>query len=171
MIETQASPPVLAELKAFLEFLSGLWGLLAGIATLFPLSSLLVQTIPLASFPGGGFAYFPSAVVSVTATIGCIFVVLWTFGQRAAARSWSARSTHRRAWRAFLAGLFCFISYLAIYFVIANDFYWSALHWESGDLRRIAGDVLLLALYAAGFALLTRAFVLLALFEFLKPTR
>jgi len=169
MSATDAPPSALPELKKFLEFLSGMWGLLAGISTLFPLSNLLLQAVPLEPLPEGGFAYLPATAVSVVATLCCVFVVLWTFSQRGLATSWTAAPVQRRAWRSFILGLAGVILYFALYLAIANDFYWVALGWQSGDLRRLAGDVVLLILYAALFSLLTRAFVLLALFEFVKP--
>lgn len=95
-------------------------------------------------------------------TLACVFVVLWTFGQREMARSWSRPSVHRRAWRTLAAGLICLLLYVAVYLAAANDFYWSALRWESGDLRRMLGDMVVLVLYAASFSLLTRSFVLVA---------
>jgi hypothetical protein len=171
MSESDAPPPSLPELKRFLEFLSGLWGLLAGVTTLFPLSNLLLEAVPLEALPGGGYAYLPGTAVSVVASVSCVFVVLWTFSQRSAARGWARSAVQRRAWRCLIVGLTGLVLYYALYQVIAHDFYWIVLHWASGSLRRLAGDVLLLVLYAAFFSLLTRAFVLLALLEFVKGRR
>ncbi len=46
-----AGQPFLEELRDFLAFLRSLWGLLAGISVLFPLSNVLFSVIPL---EGGG---------------------------------------------------------------------------------------------------------------------
>ena len=82
MKSKKAAPGFLADFKRFVEFLQGLWGILAGISTLFPLSNTFLKVVPLASWPEGGFAYFSPGVVSAVATLICLFVILWTFGQR-----------------------------------------------------------------------------------------
>jgi hypothetical protein len=168
MSGTDAPTASLPELKQFLEFVSGLWGLLAGISTLFPLSNLLIEVVPLDQLPAGGYAYLPGSAVSVVASLSCVFVVLWTFGQRAAAVRWARATVHRRAWRCFLGALAALVLYYVLYLALAHDFYWIVLHWESGALQRLLGDVLLLLLYVTCFSLLTRAFLLLALHEFVR---
>lgn len=163
----RAVPGFLADFKRFIEFLQGLWGILAGVSTLFPLPNTLLQVIPLASWPEGGLAYFSSGVISAVATLVCLFVVLWTFGQRQRFGGSTRGQATRRAWRAFLLGIVALVVYLLMHYAIRADFYFGVFGWESGDLRRILGDVLLLVTYSAWFAMVTRAFVLLGLVEFL----
>ncbi|HEX6558753.1 MAG TPA: hypothetical protein VF021_04805 [Longimicrobiales bacterium] len=168
MTQNKAAPAALSELQSFAEFLKSMWSILAGLSAVFPLSNLLIDAVPVKSWPDGGFTYLPGGVISAVATICCVFVVFWTFGQRALASSWTRTFVHRRAWRSFVLGVAALVSYLAVYLAITNDFYWSVLGWQSSDLRRMLGDVLLLLLYATSFALVTRAFIILGLFEFVS---
>ena len=48
------------------------------------------------------------------------------------------------------------------------SFYFRVLGWESDDLRRIAGDLVLLITYSSFFALVTQAFLVLGLREYLR---
>jgi hypothetical protein len=58
--------------------------------------------------------------------------------------------------------------YLAGHYAISNDFYFRILGWESDDLRRIAGDLVLVIAYGGFFASVTRAFLALGLREYLR---
>jgi hypothetical protein len=53
-----------------------------------------------------------------------------------------------------------------VYFSVANDFYYDVLKWESDDLRRALGDIILLIVYSVFFALMTQAFMLLGMLEY-----
>jgi hypothetical protein len=170
MSSSRETPVVIREWKEFLVFLQDLWALLAGVSVLFPLSNTLVTIIPLAKWSeGGGFAYLAPPLVAGVATLACLFIVLWTFGQRdelRAPRAWNALP--RKAVRSFALGAVALMLYLAGHYAVSQDFYFRVLGWESDDLRRIAGDLLLVVAYAGFFALVTRAFVALGLREYLR---
>jgi hypothetical protein len=108
-------------------------------------------------------------LVSGFATLACLFIVLWTFGQREemrVSREWS--SLPQRAVRSFGLGAVALMMYLAGHYAISNDFYFRILGWQSDDLRRIAGDVVLVIAYGGFFVLVTRAFLALGLREYLR---
>jgi len=157
------------ELKQFIDFLQSLWAALAGVSVLFPLSNTLTQVLPLARWPDGGFTYFSPPVVTGLTTLVSLFVILRAFGKREEIReqrAWDALP--RQASRSFVLGVVALLAYLAGHSLIANDFYFSVLGWESDDMRRIVGDLVLLSAYVGFFALVTRAFILLGLREFLR---
>lgn len=165
----QEKSPVLRELAAFLEFLHGLWAALASVSILFPLSNALIDIIPQDIWPDGGFVYFPPPLVTIVTTIACLFVVLWTFGQRRQYRNEQELDVlPKRAGVSFAAGVAALVFYLVCYFVAREGFYFDVLGWESDDLRRIAGDAVLTLAYAAFFVLVTRAFLLLGLREYVR---
>ncbi len=166
----QSEPrPAIGEFKQFVDFLQNLWAALAGVSVLFPLSNTLTQVIPLAQWPDGGFGYLsPPGMTGVT-TLASLFVVLWVFGKREKFLDRKASDALPiQAVRSFVLGIVALLTYLAGYALIANDFYFSVLGWESNDMRRILGDLVLLSAYAGFFVLVTRAFLLLGLREFLR---
>jgi hypothetical protein len=169
MNASHETPVVLQEFKEFVEFLQHLWAILAGASILFPLSNTFVGIIPLAQWSDGAFAYLSPALVSGFATLACLFIVLWTFGQREemrVSREWS--SLPQRAVRSFGLGAVALMMYLAGHYAISNDFYFRILGWQSDDLRRIAGDVVLVIAYGGFFVFVTRAFLALGLREYLR---
>ncbi|KAF0189910.1 MAG: hypothetical protein FD168_208 [Desulfobulbaceae bacterium] len=157
--------PFLKELKDFLQFLQNLWTILAGISVLFPLSNALAKIIPLARWPEGGLAYFSPQLLSIVSSLACLFLLLWMFGHRYQLERRRIQ-TQRKAGLSFAAGLIALIIYLTVYFAIANDFYFEVLKWESDDLRRVLGDIILLITYSAFFVLMTQAFMLLGMLEY-----
>ena len=165
------SSSFLEEFKQFLKFLQNLWGILAGVSMLFPLSNALAQAIPLAKWDQGGLAYFAPNLITLVSSLTCLFLILWTFGQRYQLKHQARMRLQRQAWRSFVPGLLSLVLYLMLYYAVQADFYFRVLGWESDDLRRILGDVILLMTYCAFFAMITRAFVLLGLVEFLRLER
>jgi hypothetical protein len=160
---------VLHEFKEFVEFLQHLWAILAGVSVLFPLSNTFVGIIPLAQWSDGGLTYLSPALVSGCATLGCLFTVLWTFGQREAMRAPRAwNSLPRQAVRSLALGSVGLLVYLAGHYAIRDDFYFRVLGWESNDLRRITGDLVLVIGYGGFFVFVTRAFLALGLREYLR---
>jgi hypothetical protein len=79
---------------------------------------------------------------------------------------WS--SLPQRAVRSVAFGAVALIMYLAGHYMISNDFYFRILGWESDDLRRTAGDLVLVIAYSGFFVYVTRAFLLLGLREYLR---
>lgn len=115
----------------------------------------------------GGLAYLAPQLVTVVTTLACLFVLLWTFGQRRQLARQARTRLYRQAWGLFAVGLAALVLYVVLHAAVKAGFYYRVLGWESDDLRWILGDVVLLVTYAAFFAMLTRAFVLLGLVEFL----
>jgi len=73
--------------------------------------------------------------------------------------------------RSFVAGVAALMVYLLGHYAISHDFYFLVLGWESDDLRRIAGDLVLVLAYGGFFVFVTRAFLALGLREYLRSTR
>ena len=153
------------EFKDFLLFLQNLWTALAGISVLFPLSNALAKISPLAQWPEGGLTYFPPPLLSIVSSLSCLFLLLWLFGHRYQLGRRKAQ-TQKKAGLSFAVGLIALIVYLTLYLAIANDFYFDVLNWESDDLRRVLGDIVLLLAYSAFFVLMTQAFMLLGMLAY-----
>ena len=164
--------PFLNEFKQFLNFLQNLWGLLAGVSVLFPLSNVLVKVIPLQSLEhDGAFAKLSPSLVTVLATLTTLFLVLWTFSHRSQFQGQSQRRPiQRQALFSFGAGLLTLVLYLVGYTVTLADAY-DVWGWESQDPRHLLAEIPLLIAYVAAFALVTRAFVLLGMMEFFSAER
>jgi hypothetical protein len=63
-------------------------------------------------------------------------------GQHVAVRGIAVRQVHATV-EAITAGVFALLVYLALHYAIVANFYYAALGWESGDPRRLLGDVIL----------------------------
>jgi hypothetical protein len=166
----------LKEFKDFISFLKNLWGILAGISVIFPLSNVLIKALPLQKWQGeagtGALYNFSPSLVSVVASLVALFIILWTFVQRHKIKMIKSNLILRKAGLLFLIGIFALIIYLLIYSLISDyEIFWSWFNWESDDPRRLVGDVILLVFYCVFFAAITRAFVLLGLSEFLGMKR
>lgn len=159
----------LKEFRDFIAFLQSLWGILAGISVLFPLSNALIKVIPLGYIlddPAGALEYLSPELITSVTTLIALFTIFWTFGQRHKLKARrEKRLIQRRAWLSFAVGLLALILYFMVYFGI-YALYYEPLEIWSGDPRRLLGDVLLLFSYSAFFALITRAFMLLGMIEF-----
>jgi len=162
----------LKDFEDFVAFLRNLWGALAGISILFPLSNIFIQIIPLETFDHGGpLVWFSPRLFTTLATLVSLFLVLWTFGQRSRFQSSKARrAIQKQAWGSFAIGLFAIIIYLASYYFLAINAF-DILGWESADSRRLIGEIPLLVLYSVFFAFVTRAFVLLGMLEFFRQEK
>jgi len=156
----------LIEFKEFISFLKKLWGMLAALSTLFPLSNVFLKIIPLGHFNGGALVWLSPELFTGIATLVSLFLILWTFGNRYRYRLFENRArTQMQAGLIFSFGILSLIVYLVTYYFIANSAF-EVLGWESEDTRRLLGEVVLLLFYSAFFALVTRAFVLLGMIEF-----
>ncbi len=156
----------LEELREFLQFLQSLWGLLAGISVLFPLSNVLVQVIPLRQFgDGGGLWNFSPQLVTTITTLSALFVILSTFGQRHTFKASGTRPRiQRQAWLSFTFGLLSLVVYLAVNALLVRAVL------GGGDPLWLLADTVLLLSYGAFFTLMTRAFELLAMMEYFGGT-
>ena len=164
--QTHTTDPV-SELQSFLVFLGSMWGALAGLSVVFPLSNVLADVIPLSSVNAdGAFVRISPAVVTAVSTISVLFSILWLFGTRQdIADSNDVKSIRKGALISFALGLVLLVAYLGLYELKLDQAY-SSWGWESDDTRHMLVEIPLMALYSGFFVLLTRAFVLLGLIEF-----
>jgi hypothetical protein len=158
-----AGQAFLQELREFLQFLRSLWGVLAGISVLFPLSNTVVTVIPFGN-NDHPFHNLSPAVVTVVTMLTCIFLTFATFGRRS--RFASAKRRGRYAWSARV----CFVGALValgVYVLGPNGLY-RVLITNNPDVEGgiAAYDGLLATLYVVTFALLTQAFLVLAMLEY-----
>ncbi|WP_373501827.1 DUF6264 family protein [Desulfococcus sp.] len=149
----------LDELTAFVGFLQGLWGALAGAAVFFPLANASFTVIPMAPLDReGAFHILPAGLVTAIATLLTLFVLFSAFSRRRV-----LADAGRKAWIPLIAGVLVLIGYLILHTVKMNLFdIWGV---ESGHPAHLAFELPMMVLYAAFFALTARAFVLLGLLE------
>jgi len=155
------------ELRDFILFIQNLWGSLAGISVLFPLSNVFVMIIPLQIFEEDGvYVHLSPSLITAIATLVSLFVILSTFTNRSTFKEQrKRREIQRQAWISFVVGILALVIYLAIY-VATFEYAWSEWGWESGDPRKLFAEVPLLIAYSTFFAMMTRAFMLLGMIEF-----
>ena len=176
MALTNNGTAFLNQFKDFISFLKNLWGILAGISVIFPLSNVLIKVIPLQKWEGdagtGALYNYSPSLVSVVASLIALFIILWTFIQRSKIKMMKSNFILRKAGLLFLFGIFALIIYLLVYSLISDyEIFWTWFSWESDDPRRLIGDVVLLVFYCLFFAAMTRTFILLGLSEFLSLRR
>lgn len=169
MASSNRGKSFLKEFKSFITFLKNLWGLLAGISVLFPLSNILIALIPLATFDEGGvLVWFSPALITTLTTLTILFLILGMFGRRDKFLGQRGNvRLNRQALLSFVAGVASVLVYLIVYFFLSSSAY-DVLGWESMDIRRLMGEVPLMILYASFFAFTTRAFVLLGMIEYFR---
>lgn len=159
------------EFGSFVEFLGNLWGVLAGVSALFPLSNLFFEVIPTDPEVLWALAYIvdPEGLLTTVATVGSLFVILWTFGQRYRFEGWRRRRVHRRAWLTFGSAVVLLVVYLLLYAIAAGGGEEAIVGptVESSDLAFVLYQLAMLLVYVGFFALTTRSFVLLGLVEYL----
>jgi len=168
MSSTNKGTTFLSEFRDFIVFLQSLWGILAGISILFPISSVMADAIPLGYIsddPPGALEYLSIDLITTVATIITLFVILWTFGQRHEIESKKGLNLTKQAWISFVFGFSILILYLVIYHGIYVVVYAPMEIW-GGNPIRIIGDVILLIAYSVFFASITRAFMLLGMKEY-----
>jgi len=129
----------------------------------FPLSNLLTDVVPLGD-NDKPFHDLSPTLIAVLTTLTCIFLTFATFGRRVQFADGPRRKRYARSARlSFLAGLIL----LALYVQLPHSLYEAWITNASDPEGGIAlYDGLLAALYIASFALITRAFLLLAMLEY-----
>jgi hypothetical protein len=154
---------ILDELREFLGFLASLWGLLASISLFFPLSNLLTEVVPIDSHEKP-FVHLSPGLVVVVSTLTCIFLTFATFGRRAEFADSQRRTRYARSARlSFVAALVL----LAFYVLLPDSLHEELVAGTNSPTGGIAvSDAICGALYVASFALITRAFLLLAMLEY-----
>ena len=155
------------ELRAFLDFLKNLWGLLAGTSVFFPLSNVLLRAIPLGAYGEEGvFDQLSPFLITTLATVVTLFVVLVTFADRHRFRDpGKGHTALRSAWLCFGISILSLLAYLVIHQAY-REYAWASWGWGSGDPRKLFAEIPLLITYVVFFSLLTRAFMLLGMMEF-----
>jgi hypothetical protein len=160
----------LDELREFLAFLASLWGILAAVSVFFPLSNLLTKVVPLGG-RGEPFHDLSPTLVAVLTTLTCLFLTFATFGRRIQFADGLRRKRYARSARlSFPVALVL----LACYVLLPPGLYEVLITHQSGSAAGGIAlyDGLMAALYIASFALITRAFLLLAMLEYFpeQPT-
>lgn len=160
---------VITELKEFISFLQTLWGILAGVSVLFPLSNALIKIIPLGEWPDeGALKYFSPEQVTVVTMLICLFVIFHIFSKRRLLKTEWGKDQERRMQQKSVNSFFLGILALLVYFSITHLDFFSLFGWESDDPIFVFVDIFFLIFYSAFFGLVTRAFVLLGMIEFLS---
>ncbi|MDY6857128.1 MAG: hypothetical protein SWO11_20990 [Thermodesulfobacteriota bacterium] len=135
----------LVEFKDFTAFLQSLWGILAGISVLFPLSNVLIKLIPLRHLhddPSGALGYLSPGLITPVATLITLFIILLTFGNRHQFKALKERRfIQRKAWLSLAFGLLAMIFYFAVYFGIYPLYYEPYIIFE-GDPRLLIAILL-----------------------------
>lgn len=163
----------LEEFRDFIIFLQNLWGLLANISVVFPLSNVFIKIIPLKAYgeEGGVFEHLSPPLITTVATLVTLFVILGTFSNRDTFKEKQKRQgIQRQAWISFMIGIVSLVIYLIIY-TMYLQYAWEPWGWGSGDPRKLFAEIPLLIAYSAFFALITRAFMLLGMIEFFEYGR
>lgn len=142
---------------AFVEFLRGGWGAVAGISVLFPLFNGVFGAIPMAPAAGGGaFHQFPAGLVTALAFLAAISALTLAFARRQ-----RVLEAARKAWISLGAAGLCFITYLILHGVKLRVFdIWGV---AGGHPFHLAMEAPMMVLYVLGFASMTRAFALFGL--------
>ncbi|MGH3506924.1 MAG: hypothetical protein ACRDO2_06940, partial [Nocardioidaceae bacterium] len=129
----------------------------------FPLSNLLIKVIPLGDLDKP-FHDLSPALVAVLTTLTCIFLTFATFGRRVQFADGPRRTQYARSARlSFPVALIL----LAFYVLLPHSLYEALVSGQGSTAEGVAlYDGLLAALYILSFALITRAFLLLAMLEY-----
>jgi len=141
--DDESARTTLEELKRFLGFLRSLWGVLAGITVLFPLSNSLMAVLPL--LPGS------EVLSTVLATLFSAFALFFVFVLRGSGSNDDIGSVVLLSIGSLVFGIVALIAYLYL------------------RLQPLAFGVVPV-LYGGVFALFTLAFGLLALVEYERQT-
>jgi hypothetical protein len=157
----------LNEFREFITFLRTLWGLLGGISVFFPLSNLLLKSIPLKAYEEGGvFNILSPRLITVLATVLTLFLILSTFGRRDEFKK-RKHKARRQAWISMGISLAALMVYMVIH-QIYDEYAYSVFGFGSDDPGKLFFEIPLLFAYVAFFSLLTRAFMLLGMVEFYR---
>jgi hypothetical protein len=157
------------ELQAYVTFLGSLWGILGSISVLFPLSNTFFRILPIAppaETPWLGPKLLDPPLISAFATLACLYVIFYSFGQRTELQGGNRTGIQSRASRSFGIGILSVFLYLADFYVVPNFVQEGALIPPTDPVLFVY-DLTLVVFYSGFFVFLTRAFVLLGLLEYL----
>jgi hypothetical protein len=161
MMENRQSD-LLSNVRQFLGFLSGLWGMFSSLTLLFPLSNALVQVLPMHETLRG--------IYTALTTLTCCFVILYLYitrHQQIAVRLAKPSLYDRRVIAIFALGILSALLYLPIHSSYAQilEGSYSAVYLEQGMMW-----VLGILSYGTAFVGLTTSFTLLAIVEYSKQS-
>jgi hypothetical protein len=146
------------DIKAFITYITGIWGLLAGITALFPLADVLLNVIPL---PVDPYEKSTAPIAIPITTMVSVFILFYSFVQRDKINVIMTK----RAMLFFTLGLISLIV-----FFLLKQFQYDLRTWLFPKLDSTADYTLMLVgivpFYVAFFSFITRAFVILAIIEF-----
>ena len=147
------------DLEKFLAYISSIWGLLAGITSIFPLANVLFKIIPL---PVDAYHKSTEPIAIPLTTLVAVFIIFYSFVQRDQVISNPTR----------MAKLFFSLGCVSLVIFILLDLFWYPLRERfCPELCDSTTDfamwlVMLIPFYIGFFACVTRAFTILALVEF-----
>jgi hypothetical protein len=158
----------LRDLRDFLRFLQSLWGILAGVSLLFPLSNVFFDVLPIHEKYRPFHNLSAPALTAVT-VVTCLFITFATFGRRQEFRDATRRRRFGRAARAcfLLAVANCAVFLLGRDLAIDNVI----VLGQEDQPPALLFDGVFAIVYVAFFALMTRAFLLLAMLEYFPATQ
>ena len=146
------------DLRAFITYLTSLWGMLAGITAVFPLADVFLKVIPL---PVDPYDHATAPIAIPITTLVALFILLYSFVQR----NQIDATMSRRASILFVVGLLS----LVVFFLMEH-FEYALRSRLLPDLDSTDDYVLLMVgvvpFYVLFFACVSRAFAILALIEF-----
>jgi hypothetical protein len=167
MNATPSGNRFLDEFKEFITFMQSLWGLLAGISLLLPLSNAFFKIIPL-ELVTKPLTFIPPALITTVTTLVSLFIVLSTFGER---NEMAGKSdlVRRRAWVSFSIGLAALVLYVIEFVLVVNiDIFGGGGNEIGQNALWLSSDTIFWVEYTAFFVLTTRAFELLAMSEYFR---
>ena len=153
---------LLSDVRQFLGFLSGLWGMFSSLTLLFPLSNALVQVLPMHETQRG--------IYTALTTLTCCFVILYLYitrHQQIAVRLAKPSLYDRRVIAIFALGVLSALLYLPAHSSYAQILEGS---YSAADLEQGMMWVLGMLFYGISFVGLTTSFTLLAIVEYGKQS-
>lgn len=167
MSATPSGKRFLDDFKEFIAFMQSLWGLLAGISVLFPLSNAFFKIIPL-DLVTKPLIFIPPALITTVTTLVSLFIILSTFGERNEMAGKFDLVRHK-AWVSFSIGLAALVLYVIGFVLVVNIGIfdqWMEANGQSALL--LSSDILFGIAYTVFFVMTTRAFELLAMSEYFR---
>jgi Skp family chaperone for outer membrane proteins len=157
---THQDTDLLRDVRQFIRFLSGLWGMLSSLTLLFPLSNVLLEVLPADETQ--------LSIYTALTTMSCCFTVLYMYIARHRLIRLrimnSAKYDGRLVWT-FIGGLCASLIYLLVHF-----WYGQTLEDASvaATVERGAAWVIGILLYGSSFVSLTASFTGFAIIEYSK---
>jgi hypothetical protein len=158
--ENKPGTTYLDQLREFLRFLHGLWGILGSISVFFPLSNWFTKIY----LNDGNYRKLSPDLITALATLVTLFVILDTFSKRTLISGVDLRNQARKT---FAFGILTLIIYIVLYKVDRYDGIWG-IRWQSEDPKHLLFEIPMMLCYCAFFAGITKAFMLMGMLEYFK---